>query len=147
RSPRRYQAVFAIRTSLRTGMSALLSKRKALLLFAAIAVVSCSTEALAAEKTANSALSTNLPAGKPEIFSLEPRGVQRGGTNRIKLIGTNLLGLTELKLHSPKLYGELLAEPEAATNTAWIELRVPPDLPRGPYELSVKNTNAESGKI
>jgi len=113
---------------------------------AAMVIVACSTDALAARKTGK-LLSTNVPPGKPEIFSLEPRGVQSGSTNRIKLIGTNLLDLTELNLSHPKLSGQILDEPEATTNVAWIELTVPADLARGPYELSVKNTNAESSKI
>jgi hypothetical protein len=104
--------------------------------------VGFSTDSLAAKKTAG-----NVPPGKPEIFSLEPRGVQRGSTNRIKLIGTNLIGLTELKLSDARLSGEFQDEPEATTNLAWIELAVAADLPPGPYELSVKNTNVESSRI
>src|SRR5258705_9634444 len=111
----------------------------------ATAIVACSTDALAARKT-EKLLATNVPPGKPEIFSLEPRGLQSGSTNRIKLIGTNLLDLTELNLSHPKLSGQILDEPEATTNVAWIELTVPADLARGPYELSVKNTNAEGSK-
>jgi len=116
-------------------------------LVTALVVVVFSIEALADKKTSKTASHTNVPPGKPEVFALEPRGIQSGSTNRIKLIGTNLLDLTELKLQNPKLSGELLHELETATNVAWIELRVPSDMTPGPYELSVRNTNAESGKI
>jgi hypothetical protein len=88
-----------------------------------------------------------VSSGKPELFELDPRGIQRGSTNRIKLIGTNLIGLTEVRLHNSKITGVLLDDPEATTNVAWIEIGVPLDLSRGAYELSVKNTNAESGKL
>jgi len=88
-----------------------------------------------------------VPPGKPEIFELDPRGVKRGGTNRIKLIGTNLVGLSELKLHNSKITGDLLDDPAVTTNAVWIEIVTPPNLPRGAYELSVKNTNAESSKL
>jgi hypothetical protein len=84
---------------------------------------------------------------KPQILEIQPRGVQIGTTNRLKLIGTNLLGVTELVLQDSRLKGELLTHPEPTTNAAWIELVVPPDLNRGAYEISVKNTNSESGKI
>src|SRR5437870_13780129 len=33
-----------------------------------------------------------IPPGKPEIFQLEPHGIQRGTTAKIKLIGTNQIG-------------------------------------------------------
>jgi len=62
-----------------------------------------------------------IPSGKPEIFDLDPRGIQRGTTNRIKLIGTNLIGLTELKLHNSKLTGELLDDPPESWLSDWIE--------------------------
>ncbi len=88
-----------------------------------------------------------VPAGKPEIFELVPRGVQRGVTAKIKLIGTNLVGLTELKFQNSKLHGVMLSEPEATTNEVWIEVTAATNLVRGAYEVSVKNTNAESSKL
>src|SRR5436190_883409 len=59
----------------------------------------------AAKKPAKMAAKPKIPAGKPEIFQLEPRGIQRGVPSKIKLIGTNLIGLTELMLHDPKIAG------------------------------------------
>jgi hypothetical protein len=88
-----------------------------------------------------------IPPGKPEIFQLEPRGIQRGITVKIKLIGTNLVGLTELKLHSPQLKGELVNNPAPTSTEAWIKLTTTTNLARGAYEISVKNTNAESSKL
>src|SRR5262245_45321434 len=63
-----------------------------------------------------------IPPGKPEIFQMEPRGIQRGVPATVKLIGTNLIGLTELKLYEAKLRGELLEKPPATTNEAWIRI-------------------------
>jgi len=88
-----------------------------------------------------------VPPGKPEIFSLEPRGIQRGIAAKIKLIGTNLIGLTELKLDNSKLKGDLLSEPAPTTNEVWITITAATNLARGPYEISVKNTNSESSKL
>ncbi len=88
-----------------------------------------------------------VPPGSPEIFQLEPRGIQRGVTSKIKLIGTNLIGLTDLELPAEKLQGELLDDPPATTNEAWIEIIAATNLAPGPYEVSVKNTNTQSSKI
>src|SRR5262245_21765389 len=76
----------------------------------------------AAKKQAKTKAPPKIPAGKPEIFQLEPRGIQRGVEAKIKLIGTNLIDLTELKLHNQNLKGEFLEVPPATTNEVWIKL-------------------------
>lgn len=88
-----------------------------------------------------------VPAGVPAIFELQPRGIQRGTSVEVKLIGTNLMALTGMKFYNPKLTGELVREEEWTTNTAWIKITAAADLPRSAYEISVKNTNAESGRV
>ena len=117
-----------------------------LILIAAVLLISLDVFA-AKNKPAKMAAPPKVPPGKAEIFQLEPRGVQRGVTARIKLIGTNLIGLTELKLHNGKLKGQLLADPAVTATEAWIEITAASDLARGPYEVSVKNTNTESSKL
>ncbi len=52
-----------------------------------------------------------VPAGKPEIFELSKHGIQRGIPLKIQLVGTNLIGLTEVKFNNPKIHGTLLTEP------------------------------------
>ena len=89
----------------------------------------------------------SVPAGKPEIFEMEPRGIQRGTTVEIKLIGTNLTELTELKLPKMGFTGEFTRTNERTVTTAWIKLTAAATLARAPYEISVKNTNAESSKL
>lgn len=89
----------------------------------------------------------SVPAGQPEIFELEPRGIQRGTTVEIKLIGTNLTGLTALKFGKIGLTGQFIRTNEWTVNLAWAKITAGPGLARAPYEISVKNTNAESGKI
>jgi hypothetical protein len=101
----------------------------------------------ATKKPAKMAPAPKVPPGKPEIFTLEPRGIQRGIAAKVKLIGTNLIGLTELKLHNLKLNGELLSDPEPTTNEVWVGITAATNLARGPYDISVKNTNAESSKL
>ena len=84
------------------------------------------------------------PADKPTVTQLEPRGIQRGVESKIKLTGTNLAEVLQLKIANPKLKGELLTDTEQ-TNEAWIKLTAAADLARGPYEFSLANTNGESG--
>jgi hypothetical protein len=73
-----------------------------------------------------------VPPGNPEIFTLQPRGIQRGVASKIKLLGTNLIGLTELKLHSSQLHGEFLDQPAPTTNEIWITIIAATNLARGP---------------
>ena len=87
-----------------------------------------------------------VAAPKPELQRAEPRGLQRGSENRLKLIGANLASLTELKLHHEKLKGALVKE-GAADDEVWITLSAPPDLALGPYEISVANAAGESGRV
>ena len=85
------------------------------------------------------------PAGVPAISRLEPRGIQRGVETRLKLVGSNLAGLTNVTFHSPKLTGALL--PEAQAGEAWLTVTAAPDLARGSYELSVKSAAGESARV
>ena len=77
----------------------------------------------------------------------EPRGIQRRIETSIKLVGSNLVGLRELKLHNAKLSGSILTNAGAMSNEAWIQLTAAKDLPRGPYEISVIGTGGESGTL
>lgn len=85
------------------------------------------------------------PAGVPAITRLEPRGIQRGVETRLKLVGSNLAGLTNVTFHSPKLTGTLL--PDAKAGEAWLKVTAAPDLARGSYELSVKSAAGESARV
>jgi hypothetical protein len=91
--------------------------------------------------------SPKVAPGKPEIFELKPRGIQRGLTTKVKLVGTNLVGLTEVKLGNQGLEVELLEEPEPTATEAWIEVTPAATLARAAYEVSVSNTNSESSKL
>jgi WD40 repeat protein len=88
-----------------------------------------------------------LPPPKPDLVRAEPRGFQRGQEITVKLVGSNLLGVTELKLHHPKLKGELAATAEQKPDSISVVLNAAADLPRGSYELSVKAPGGESGRL
>ena len=81
----------------------------------------------------------------PGITRLEPRGVQRGVETRLKLVGSNLAGLTNVAFHNSKLTGALL--PDAKAGEAWLKVTVASDLARGSYELSVKSAAGESARV
>ncbi len=86
-------------------------------------------------------------SNKPEIASLEPRGIQRGITTKIKLTGTNLAELIEVKFPANKFLVELLTEPAAKTNMAWISVTATNTLTRGDYEFFVVNKSGESKRV
>ncbi len=85
------------------------------------------------------------PAEKPEITRIEPHGMQRGTTLKIKITGTNLDNVTNINFSTPELSGRL--EPGAELTEAWIVVKAASDLSPGEYELSVANPGGESGKL
>ncbi len=84
---------------------------------------------------------------KPELTRPEPRGIQRGKEVRVKLIGTNLAGVTEVKSHHPRLSVQLDPEAELKPNQLSIKIVTPNDIPRNGYELSVITAGGESGRV
>ncbi|MFA6546036.1 MAG: PPC domain-containing protein, partial [Limisphaerales bacterium] len=85
------------------------------------------------------------PAGIPVITRLEPRGIQRGAEMRLKLVGGNLAGVTNVTFHNPKITGAL--QPDAKANETWLKVTAAPDLARGSYDLSVKSAAGESARV
>lgn len=83
----------------------------------------------------------------PTLTAVEPRGVQRGVTTKLKLAGDALVGAIELKLHHSKLSGKIITDTRMGKNIAIAEITPAADLPRGAYELSVANTNGESARL
>src|SRR5258705_802075 len=51
-----------------------------------------------------------VPPPKPELASLEPRGLQRGQTIKLKVIGKNLATSNAIKTSDPKLVAKLLSD-------------------------------------
>ena len=87
-----------------------------------------------------------VPTGKAEIFELQPRGIRRGTWAEIKLIGTNLLGVTDFKFPNTNLAGEFVRHNEW-TGTKLAEIKAAATLARGSYGVFVKNTNSESSRL
>jgi hypothetical protein len=87
-----------------------------------------------------------LPPPAPELARLEPRGLQRGQTAKVKLIGARLAGLKEIKFSDGRLKGEPVPTENAEAKEGWATITAAPALPRGAYEVWVTNRNGESGK-
>jgi hypothetical protein len=81
----------------------------------------------------------------PVIKSLEPRGVQRGVETKVKLHGTNLVGVNKVEFADPRLSGEMLVEESA--DEVLLALHTPSDLPRGNYDFKVLNKAGQSSGI
>jgi len=84
---------------------------------------------------------------RPEITRIEPRGFQRGQTVKIKITGKALDQLTGIKLHHPKLTGQLLTNPAPKATEAWIELVAAADLSRSAPEFSLVSNGGESARV
>ena len=82
---------------------------------------------------------------KPEITRIEPRGMQRGTSLKIKVFGTNFDTVTNIIFSSPKITARV--EPGAKSTQATITVIAAADLKPGEYQLSVANSAGESGKV
>src|SRR5205823_1323957 len=71
----------------------------------------------------------------------------RGKEFRLKLLGANLAGVTEVKSHDTRVKAELAKDVEARLGEIGVIVTTPNDLPRGAYELSAVSPNGESARI
>ncbi len=88
-----------------------------------------------------------MAAPKPTLERAEIRGLHRGVTSQVKLIGKDLAALTEIKSHSAEVKARLLTEPKPTATAAWAELTVSEKAARAPIEVSVLNAQGESARI
>ncbi len=87
-----------------------------------------------------------MPA-KPQIARLEPRGMQRGTEIKVKISGTDLLGVTRVKFDNPKLTGTVSPDEKATATELWIKVKAAAELPRAGYDLWLAAANGESDKL
>jgi WD40 repeat protein/mono/diheme cytochrome c family protein len=83
----------------------------------------------------------------PQLARLEPRGLQRGTRIRLKLVGSNLIALTEVKFSDARLKAESISSSDARGLESSLTVTAAADLPRGTYQLWVRNANGESPKL
>ncbi len=85
-----------------------------------------------------------MPA-TPEIARIEPRGIQRGATTKLKLTGKNLAGITAVKIGGKGLSATVVSvDPKGAS--AELAMVADEAVARGTVELSVVTAVGESGK-
>lgn len=83
----------------------------------------------------------------PSLSYVEPRGIQRGVETKVRLVGTNLVELTDLRSSNSNLAARLVSNESDSPEEAWAEIKASPDLPRGSYEIWVTSKHGESGKL
>jgi WD40 repeat protein len=88
-----------------------------------------------------------VPVPKPELTAIEPRGLQRGATTRVKLTGKALRELAAVGFNHASLSGRIVAAGEENSAEAWAEITPAADLPPGAYELTVSNSGGTSGAV
>ncbi len=91
-----------------------------------------------------------VPPPKPELASVVPGGVQRGGASRLLLTGKYLLGATAIETNHEKLVGRVIAADAAGASDhrrLSIELTAAADLPRGEYKLAIVTPGGKSRAI
>ena len=97
----------------------------------------------------DAAAGTEIPApppAKPELNMIEPRGIQRGATTKVKLIGKNLADLSAATASNPMVKAEVVRD-GAGPDAAFVNLTADAQLPPGTYELFVTNGGGESGRV
>ena len=88
-----------------------------------------------------------LPA-KPELASVEPRGLERGVPGRLRLVGKNLLEPTSVKFDRGQFTTKILAPTgDPSPSETLVEVTPAPDTPRGRYKLSIVTEAGASNEI
>jgi WD40 repeat protein len=83
---------------------------------------------------------------KPELISMQPRSIQRGGTTTLKLTGKHLSGITGVRVSEPNVQVQMVGDastPDALLITA----TAPGDLLKPEVSITVTNVNGESNAL
>ncbi|HVU89972.1 MAG TPA: c-type cytochrome domain-containing protein [Pirellulales bacterium] len=90
-----------------------------------------------------------VPLPKPEITTLEPRGVERGTATRVKIVGKNLLEARAVKLDRGQFTATIVPTDAELSRSDELLVDIVPaaDTPRGKYQLSVTTSGGDSGQL
>ena len=88
-----------------------------------------------------------VPPPAPTLARLAPRGVQRGASTRVQLIGENLLNVREIRAGDNRLSVQVLDEGQHDAGHAWAEVTPAADLTPGAYQLTVHTAGGDSGEL
>jgi DNA-binding beta-propeller fold protein YncE/mono/diheme cytochrome c family protein len=73
---------------------------------------------------------------KPELTNLEPRGVQRGHSVKVKLSGKDVLAATSIKIAgNDKLSAKIVTGERGMANIAWAQIDAAADAPLGAFDV------------
>jgi WD40 repeat protein len=73
---------------------------------------------------------------KPELTNIEPRGVQRGHSVKVKLSGKDILAATSLKIAgTDKLSAKIVSGERGMANVAWAQIEAAADAPVGAFDI------------
>ncbi len=86
-----------------------------------------------------------VPLPKPELVRIEPRGVQRGLQTRVKLLGKNLNGVTNLNFGKESF--TVVLDESTRADELWAMITPSGELARAGYDISVLSAQGESGKL
>ena len=84
---------------------------------------------------------------KPELAAIEPRGVTRGLTTKIRITGKNLLEASSLTLDRGDFKIHIAAQEEPKADELWAEITPAANLARGRYQLAVVTPGGTSGTV
>ena len=86
-----------------------------------------------------------LPPPRPELARIEPRGIQRGVTAKLKLTGKHLERATAINFSDERISATILFEPAPKSGELWIEVTADAKIPRGVFDLKLTAPHGESG--
>jgi WD40 repeat protein/mono/diheme cytochrome c family protein len=89
----------------------------------------------------NAKTADEIPAPKPELVGIEPRGIQSGTTITLSLKGKHLSGLKGASFNDHKLTAKVMSDGGS------LEVACAPDLAPGPYDIRVMTAGGESGVV
>lgn len=93
----------------------------------------------------DSAKPVALPLLAPELKAIAPRGVWHGLPTRLKLVGANFTGVTNVLFSDPRLH--MMVFNVESANEITLRLEAAVNTPPGGYDVSVSGPGGESSKV
>jgi WD40 repeat protein len=88
---------------------------------------------------------------RPEITTIEPRGVQRGVANRLKLVGRNLSAVATINVTTsggqPMVAVKIVRSQGSSDKQVWLDVTAPTGLARGAYKLTAVGPGGQSDPL
>ncbi len=88
-----------------------------------------------------------VPLAAPELASVEPAGLERGVTNRVKLLGKNLIDIKQVQVDRKGFVARAVPQDAASGNEVWIDITLPANASRGKCKLLVVTAGGKSKQL